>query len=251
MPSGNRHTEAARHYHEATMHSRQSVRSGRGLDWDIKPEPFKVYPDLPVTPLPRDFPVPAQDALASMTGEPAAAAPLDLEHLAALLFFAAGVTKRAAYPGGGVMYFRAAPSTGALYQTEVYVVAGEAAGLTPGVYHFSPGDFALRRLREGDFRGVLAIAAADDDMAGRPAILALSAIYWRNTWKYGARGYRHLFWDSGTMLAQLLASATALGLPARAVTGFVDLEVNGLLGLDGEREGALLLAPVGAESRPA
>ena len=39
MPSGNRHTEAARRYHEATTHSRQSVRSGRGLDWDIKPEP--------------------------------------------------------------------------------------------------------------------------------------------------------------------------------------------------------------------
>ena len=53
------------------------------------------------------------------------------------------------------MYFRAAPSTGALYQTEAYVVAGEVAGLAAGVYHFGPGDFALRRLREGDFRGAV------------------------------------------------------------------------------------------------
>jgi SagB-type dehydrogenase family enzyme len=250
--SGNRHPEAARRYHDATAHSPQSVRAGsRGLDWDTKPEPFKIYPGLPVVTLPRDFPVPALDALAAISTEPAGAAPLDLERLAALLFFSAGVTKRTSYPGGGTMYFRAAPSTGALYQTEVYVVAGDVAGLEPGVYHFSPGDFALRRLREGDFRGALAIAAADDDLASRPAALILSAIYWRNTWKYQARGYRHLFWDSGSMLSNLLAAATGLALPARAVTGFVDLEVNGLLALDAEKEGALLLAPVGGQGRPA
>jgi SagB-type dehydrogenase family enzyme len=250
--SGNRHPEAARRYHDATAHSQQSVRSGsRGLDWDTKPEPFKIYPGLPVTVLPRDFPVPALDALQAISTEPAGAAPLDLERLASLLFFSAGVTKRATYPGGGSMYFRAAPSTGALYQTEVYVVAGDVAGLAAGVYHFSPGDFTLRRLREGDYRGALAIAASDDDLARQAATLILSAIYWRNTWKYQARGYRHLFWDSGTMLSNLLASATALALPARAITGFADLEVNGLLALDGEKEGALLLAPVGGQGKVA
>jgi SagB-type dehydrogenase family enzyme len=250
--SGNRHPEAARRYHDATMHSPQSVRSGgHGLDWATKPEPFKIYPGLPVVSLPRDFPVPAQDALAAISGEPGVTARLDLETLAALLFFSAGVTKRQVYPGGGTMYFRAAPSTGALYQTEVYVVAAEVAGLEPGVYHFSPGDFALRRLREGDFRGALAIAAADEDLAARSATIILSAIYWRNTWKYQARGYRHLFWDSGSMLSNLLAAATALDLPARMVTGFVDLEVNGLLALDGEKEGALVLAPVGGQGEAA
>jgi SagB-type dehydrogenase family enzyme len=250
--SGNRYVEAALRYHEATAHSPQSVRSGsRGLDWDTKPEPFKIYPNLPVVALPRDFPVPALDALTAISTEPTGRAPLDLERLAALFFFSAGVTKRTIYPGGGAMYFRAAPSTGALYQTEAYVVAGDVAGLEPGVYHFSPGDFALRRLREGDFRGALAIAAADDDLASRPATVILSAIYWRNTWKYQARGYRHLFWDSGTMLSNLFASATALDLPARGITGFVELEVNGLLALDAEKEGALVLAPVGGPGRPA
>lgn len=251
MP-GNRHTEATRLYHDATAHSPQSVRSGsRGLDWDTKPEPFKIYPDLPVVALPRDFPVPALDALPAVSTEAGREAPLDLERLGALLFFSAGVTKRRSYPGGGIMHFRAAPSTGGLYQTEVYVVAGEVMDLGPGIYHFSPGDFALRRVREGDFRGALAIAAADDDVASRPATLILSAIYWRNTWKYQARGYRHLFWDSGSMLANLLAAARALDLPARAIVGFVDLEVNGLLALDAEREGALLLAPIGGQGRPA
>ena len=250
--SGNRHSEAARRYHDATMHSAQSVRTGgHGLDWATKPEPFKIYPGLPVVALPRDFSVPDGDALAAISGGPSATARLDLERLAALLFFSAGVTKRQVYPGGGTMYFRAAPSTGALYQTEVYVVAAEVEGLDSGVYHFSPGDFSLRRLREGDFRGALAIAAADEDLASRPATLVLSALYWRNTWKYQARGYRHLFWDSGSMLSNLLAAANALDLPARVVTGFVDLEVNGLLALDGEKEGALVLTPVGGQGTAA
>ena len=78
----------------------------------------------------------------------------------------------------------------------------------------------------------------------------LTGIYWRNTWKYQARGYRHLFWDAGTMLANVFAAAAALGLSARAVVGFMDDDVNGLLGIDPEREGALVLVAVGA-ARPA
>src|SRR5215469_3488288 len=252
LVSGNRHVQPARRYHEATMHSPESVRTGgHRLDWAIKPEPFKIYPDLPVVSLPRDFPMPELDTLAAISTAATGTAALDFERLAALLFFTAGVTKRSSYPGGGVMYFRAAPSTGALYQTEVYLVAGAVDGLAAGIYHFSPGDFALRRLREGDFRGALAIAAAEEDLAERPATLVMTAIYWRNTWKYQARGYRHLFWDSGSMLANLLANATALELAARVVSGFVDLEVNGLLGLDAEKEGALVLAPVGTEGQSA
>lgn len=178
-------------------------------------------------------------------------APLDLERLAALLFFSAGVTRVKRYPGGAQVHFRAAASTGALYQTEAYVVAGDVPELAPGVHHFNPGDFGLRRLRAGDFRGALALAAADDGVATQPASVVLSAIYWRNTWKYQARGYRHLFWDAGTLLSQLLAAARALDLPARVVTGFVDAQANALLGLDAAREGVLVVIPVGPPGRPA
>lgn len=248
----NREVDSARGFHRETAHSPQSVRaSGHTLDWDVKPSPFKIYPDLAPRALERDLPALEIDALQTLAGEGPPPRRLDLTALAGLLFFSAGVIKRKTYPGGGEMYFRAAASTGALYQTEVYVVAGDVAGLDPGVYHFSPGDFALRPLRPGDFRGALAVAAADDAMAAADATLALSGIYWRNTWKYRARGYRHLFWDAGTMLANLLATTTALGLPARLVTGFVEREVNGLLGLEPDREGALVLVPVGGEGAPA
>jgi SagB-type dehydrogenase family enzyme len=218
------------------------------LDWETKPLPFKVYPALEQIRLPTDLPALAVDTFTALApgDPPARPAALDLERLAALLFFSAGVTRVKTYPGGAQVHFRAAASTGALYQTEVYVVAGAVEGLEPGVYHFSPGDFSLRRLRAGDFRGAVALAVADDAVAAQPAAVILSAIYWRNTWKYQARGYRHLFWDSGTLLAQLLAAARALELPARLVTGFVDAQLNGLLGLDAEKEGALVVVPLGA-----
>ena len=252
MSSSNRQIESARRYHERTAHSPHSVRAGgHTLDWDNKPAPFKIYPDLPALSLPRQFPALTAETLPALSRRGDEEKPLDLEGLAALLFFSAGVTKTKTFMGGVTMHFRAAPSTGALYQTEVYVVVGEVAGLEAGVYHFCPGDFALRRVRAGDFRGAVALAAADEDLAAERAVIILSAIYWRNTWKYQARGYRHLFWDSGTMLANLLASATALGVRARLVTGFVDREVNALLGLDAAKEGALLLAPVGGAGRAA
>jgi SagB-type dehydrogenase family enzyme len=248
----NHESDRAREYHARTTHSPESVRAGgHRLDWEIKPLPFKIYPELSAIPLPRDFPVPSMDTLTALSGTPASAGRLDLARLASLLFFSAGVTKTMRYPGGAEVHYRAAPSTGALYQTEVYVVAGDVDGLAAGLYHFCPGDFTLRRLREGDFRGAVALAAADEPLADSAATLALSAIYWRNTWKYQARGYRHLFWDSGTLLSHLLATASSLGLAARLVTAFVDTEVNALLGVDSASEGGLLLVPIGDPSTAA
>ena len=176
-------------------------RSGHTLDWETKPLPFKIYPALEARRLPTGLPVPAMDTFAALRpAEPITRpAALDLDRLAAILFFSAGVMRVKTYPGGAQVHFRAAASTGALYQTEVYVVAGAVEGLAAGIYHFNPGDFSLRLLRAGDWRGALALAAADDAVAAQPASVVLSGIYWRNTWKYEARGYRHLFWDSGTI----------------------------------------------------
>jgi SagB-type dehydrogenase family enzyme len=248
----------AREYHDRTAHSPASVRtSGHTLEWDIKPFPFKVYSDLPAIPLPREIDALAIDALAALAA-PAPAAPdarrstqMSLGELAAVLYYAAGVTKKKTYPGGGEMLFRAAASTGALFQTEVYVAVGEIAGLDAGLYHFCPGDFALRRLRAGDVRAGLAASAADDSLARRAATVLLTGIYWRNAWKYQARAYRHLFWDSGTMLANLMTVAGALGLAPCVLTGFVDDAVNRLLGVDPAREAALELVALGPETAPA
>src|SRR6185295_10211514 len=235
-----------RRFHDETAHSPYSVRtSGHTLEWDIKPFPFKVYTGVPAIQLSREIDVVATPTLEAL-GRPALPAGLlTLAALTALLYYSAGVTRKKTYPGGGEVLFRAAASTGALYQTELYVAAGDVDGLAPGLYHFCPGDFTLRRLREGDVRATLAASAAEPALARCAATLIVSAIYWRNTWKYQARGYRHLFWDSGTMLANTLAVSDALGLTPRVITGFVDAEVNHCLDLDPAREAALELLALG------
>jgi SagB-type dehydrogenase family enzyme len=84
-------------------------------------------------------------------------------------------------------------------------------------------------------------------VAHAPVILAFASTYWRNTWKYQARAYRHCFWDSGTILANLAAVTVADVLPAHVVAGFVDDTVSALLGLEAQREGPLALMTLGFE----
>ena len=171
-----------------------------------------------------------------------------VQDLARLLYFSAGITKQRAYPGGEI-YFRAAACTGALYEIDLYVVTGDLPGLDAGVYHFNPADVSLRLLRKGNFRGNLAQATAmEPAVAHAPATILCTGTYWRNAWKYQARTYRHFGWDSGTLLANMLAVCTASGLTAEIVLGFVDAEVNRLLDLDTRREVSLCLVPIGRTS---
>ncbi|HEX3352355.1 MAG TPA: SagB/ThcOx family dehydrogenase, partial [Terriglobales bacterium] len=169
----------------------------------------------------------------------------DLQDLARILYFSAGITKQRKYPGGEI-YFRAAACTGALYEIELYVVTGDLPGLDAGVYHFNPADVSLRLLRKGNFRGNLAQETAmAPAVAHAPTTIICTGTYWRNAWKYQARTYRHFGWDNGTMLANMLAVSAASGLPAEIVLGFVDAEVNRLLDLDTRREVSLCLVPIG------
>ncbi|MEK6711514.1 MAG: SagB/ThcOx family dehydrogenase [Nitrospinota bacterium] len=234
----------ARRYHERTKHSYASVTADpHDLDWPNQPLPFKVYEDVEPISLPPEPPRAEAPVLACLAsageGRPEGFSPR-LETLARLFFLTAGVTKKIE-AGGGAHYFRAAACTGALYHIEVYLVCGAVpgggGGLSPGVYHLGAHDYAARRLRGGDFRAVLARAAGE--ASSPPAYFVFTSTYWRNAWKYRARAYRHCYWDSGTMLANLLAAAAALGVPARTVLGFADAAVNGLLGVDPAQEAAL------------
>jgi SagB-type dehydrogenase family enzyme len=253
---GNRDTEAILTYHESTKHSERSIRTSRHtLDWENQPLPFKIYRDLEPIPLVRDFPaqsVPALDAIAGAAAAPVSEAAEripDLAMLSRVLHLSAGITKRRPHPGGET-YFRAYPNTGALYHVDLYLVVGDLPDLAAGVYHFAPHDFALRRLREGDWRGVLlAASGGSPDLARAPTVIASASTYWRNSWKYQARAWRHCFWDAGTLHANLIAASSAEGLEPRVVLGWADRPVERLLGLDPRREGALTLVPLGRERR--
>jgi len=184
-----------------------------------------------------------------MAQAPAAAtsaAALDLDLLGTILFLTGGVTR--ARPSGGDI--RATAAAGALYPNELYVVTGPLPALAAGVYHYEPQDQRLGRLRDGDWRGVLAEAADDPDVQRAPATIVLTGILWRSAWKYRERAYRHLHWDGGMLVAHVLAAAQAADLPAALGAAFVDETVDRLVGADGVHEGALALVRLGAPGAP-
>src|SRR5216110_3870707 len=179
----NRNSEAAWAYHEATKHSYLSIRANpHFLDWANQPLPFKIYPMLERLRLPgevRPSGIAALSAIAKSIPADTVAVP-DLGAVAQLLYLSAGITRQRKRPGGDI-YFRAAACTGALYEVELYVVCENLVDLEAGVYHFSPAEFALRRLRVGDYRSVLSEATASDTaVVHAPLTIICTCTYWRN-----------------------------------------------------------------------
>jgi len=192
-------------------------------DVDQMPPPVKDYPaGLPVVELPRDLPASSAGALAVLGGQATGSAELDLAQLARLLHLSAGIV-RTAERNGRIILFRAAGSAGARFPLEVYVTVPEATpGLPPGVHAYRPVEHALLRV--------------GPPPAGSMPGLVVTGVPWRTGWRYRERGYRHIFWDAGTLLSQQLALAASAGLHARLFTGFPDLELRDLVGADGIAE---------------
>ena len=168
----------------------------------------------------------------SYTGEP-----LTLPEVSQLLWAAQGITD----PTG----FRTAPSAGALYPLEVYVVAGDVQDLTPGVYKYEPHEHQLVRIMDGDKRAELAEAALAQSCVKEGAIaIVFTAVYEKTTGKYGDRGIRYVHIEVGHAAQNLCLQATAMDLGAVTIGAFYDEEVAELLNLP-QDEQPLYIIPVG------
>jgi SagB-type dehydrogenase family enzyme len=163
--------------------------------------------------------------------------------LATLLHAAYGVTHTAA---PRLQPLRAAPSGGALYPLEIYVVALNVAGLASGLYHFDPLRRVLERARDSDPRTDLyELTVYPEVFVGAAVVVFMTAVFWRTRFKYGLRGYRFAILEAGHVGQNLLLTATALGLASVPVGGFYDREVDRFLGCDGVNESALYAVSVG------
>jgi SagB-type dehydrogenase family enzyme len=241
-------SDGAATLHRLTRHGSASEAADRArlvafrpLDPSNRPTPFKRYVGRDPVPLPREFAQSSGRGVDVLSGRDSGTGeePWDAARLARLLFFSNGVSRTSGSAFGDATYFRTAMSAGNLHPVELYVVCGDLDDVPAGVHHFAALEFGLTELRRGDSRGALAEAAADPRIAEELVTLVLTGIPWRTTWKYGERGYRHLFWDAGTMLANLLALA-----PASLRIGFIDEQVAQLVGIDGVTECPLALAVV-------
>lgn len=162
---------------------------------------------------------------------------LTLAQAAQLLWAAQGITSREG--------LRTAPSAGALYPLEVYLVVGEVAGIEQGVYRYDPNAHMLYQVTEKDRRAELAVAALGQScIEESAAVLVFTAVYERTTRKYGQRGIRYVHMEAGHAAQNVFLQATALGLAAVVVGAFDDRAVMTVL-QRGADEHPLYLMPVG------
>jgi len=167
------------------------------------------------------------------------------EQLSQILWAAYGVTLPLPnHPGlrGGL---RAAPSAGALYPLEIYVVVGNVQGLQPGVYRYISGEHKLIKTIAGDLRAELSDAALGQRMIrDAPATVFFSAVFNRMTARYGARGRRYAYMEIGHSAQNIYLQAEALGLGTCAIGAFNDSRVSQLLRLPANEE-PLYIMPIG------
>jgi SagB-type dehydrogenase family enzyme len=160
---------------------------------------------------------------------------LSIEEVSQLLWAAQGITVK----WGG----RTAPSAGALYPLEIYVVVGEVKGLKTGLYHYDPEKHIITKKADGDLRQKLTQASLyQDEITKAPATFVITAVYERTTKKYSQRGIQYVYMEVGGVAENIYLQAETLDLGTVFIGAFEDDKVKKTLGI---KEEPLSLMPVG------
>ena len=233
-----------RFFQEETEYERGELRGGR-LDWASKPATYKQYPDavrIPLTEPKTEGGPPLWTVLSERRSQRQfRQTPMDRSDLSQLLWAAQGITEQRR----GIE-LRAAPSAGALYPIETYVVLHEVQAIEPGIYHYDVRGHQLERLREGVFRTEIARAALDQRMAALANVVFVwTAVFPRSRWKYRQRAYRYVYLDAGHIAQNVALAAVGLGLGSCQIAALYDGEANALLGVDGSDESTVYMTVVG------
>jgi SagB-type dehydrogenase family enzyme len=163
--------------------------------------------------------------------------PLALAEVAQILWSAQGITSARG--------LRTAPSAGALYPLELYVVAGNVKSLASAIYKYKPQEHRLLEIISGDSRSQLSRAALHQSaIREAPAVILFCAIYERTTGKYGQRGIRYADMEVGHAAQNACLQAIAVGLHTTVIGAFRDEEVKAIARLPADEQ-PLYLVPVG------
>lgn len=226
-------------YHAYSSASRTSVfQRAPGVAWGDAPPAFKDYPGASTVMLHKGGP--GQVTLAQALGGPVPVGRLTLAELGRMLYLSAGITL---LRGGNAL--RAAPSSGALFPSELYLAARRVGGLAPGLYHYDPQQHRLQWLA----RLPAAIGAPQADDAD--ALVLLGALFRRTAYKYHNRAYRYALADAGHLLENLRLSARGAGLAGELLRQFDDAAAARALGIDGVEEAVLAIMALRRLDAPA
>jgi len=222
----------------------------RGVIGDVfrskpkKPPQYKNYPDSKVIKLPKpvyhgitlEESIEKRRSVRNYSDKL-----LTLSQLSQLLFSAQGIT--------GKLYdqpLRTAPSAGAPYPIEIYVIANDVEGMTCGIYHYAVRNHSLELVKSGDFRKELTAAGLEQEMLGDADVtFILSAVFDRVRHKYGERGFRYAYIEAEHISQNIYLQAVSLGLGSVSVGAFLDEEINKLIGIDGRTEAVIYIHAVG------
>ncbi|MCK4359094.1 MAG: SagB/ThcOx family dehydrogenase [Candidatus Cloacimonetes bacterium] len=173
--------------------------------------------------------------------------PLSLSEISQILWAAYGITKpikdAPAFLRGGL---KTAPSAGALYPLEIYVVAGNVTDLPAGVYKYKPEGHKLIKIADGDKRTELYKASLNQDWVKEaPASIIYSAVFSRTTDIYGKRGQeRYVCMDLGHSAENVYLQAVSLNIGTVAIGAFYDTKVKVVVNMTKEEE-PLYIMPIG------
>ena len=232
-------------FQEKSKYHRDKLK-GNSLDWESKPDIYKVYKDAAIIQLPEvEKNLKSRDLFTIIRERYSVRSysetPLSLENLSYLLWCSTGV--RSKEHGHE---FRTAPSAGALYPIETYLIANNVESLNPGIYHYAIQKHQLEILNEGLFGKDAAIAALGQRMAmDAPVVFVWTAIFQRSKWKYDQRAYRYIYLDAGHIAENLALAAVDLKLGSCQIGALYDDEINNLLGIDGTEESVIYMSVAG------
>ena len=168
---------------------------------------------------------------------------ITIQQLSQILWSAYGITQPMSNFRGGL---RTAPSAGAMFPFEIYVVIGKVDRLKPGIYKYYSEEHKILEILDKDIREDLAAVASNQNMfKNAPITIVYTAIFSKMTERYGSRGAERYVWiDLGHSAQNVYLQATAMGLGTCAVGAFDDAKLKDLLLLP-ESEQPLYLMPVG------
>lgn len=162
-----------------------------------------------------------------------------------LCWAAQGITQRRA----GAVGLRAAPSAGAQYPLELFVVCTDPGiqDVASGVFHYDPADHELERVRDGSFGPQLREIAVDQEfVAEAPLSVVITGVDERTMDRYGERGERrYVPMEAGHAGQNIYLQVETLDLSTVAVGAFADAELRSLLAVDEEHR-PLYIFPVGS-----
>lgn len=161
---------------------------------------------------------------------------ISLQQIAQLLWAAQGITSETG--------FRTAPSAGALYPLEIYLIARNVKNLSTGVYHYKPQKHTLEKLKEGDVSLQLTKAALGQQaVKSSAANIVIAAVFSRTLKKYGKMGKRFVFMEAGHAAQNIYLQAVSLNLATVSIGAFDNTQVRKALGIIDEEP--LYILPVG------